>query len=279
MLAAQVSEELKQQVIIENVGGAGGMIGSARASAAAPDGYTVLHAGSAVLAINQSMYKKPLVDGVKDFKTSSMFSDQPRVLVVRKDFPAKTLAEFNAYAKANFGKMQYGSAGAGSGAHVCALLLNIANSVQVTHVPYRGSGPAMQDLIAGRLDYIAEQIATTTSLIESGRIRGIAILGADRSDALPDLPTAKEAGIDGLDCGAWGAYAFPKSTPDAIVEKFAAATNRALESKMVRERFAKLGVAIPAKERRTIAYLNTFLPAEIDRWGKVIKSAGISMDK
>ena len=278
VLAAGLAEVLGQQVVVENVGGAGGMIGSARVAYAPPDGYTVLQGGSAVLAINHAMYKRPLVDGAKDFKLVSLFSDQARVLVVRKDFPATTLAEFNAYVKANHRTLQYGTSGAGSGTHVCALMLDAINGTKVTHVSYRGSAQAMQDLIGGRLDFITEQISTAIPLVEAGSVRAIAVLGEERSTALPNLPTAKEQGIEGLDCGAWGALALPKGTPDAVAQKLAEATNKVVELPFVRERFKQMGVTVPARERRTMDYLSAFVPAEIERWGKVIKTAGISLE-
>ena len=155
ILAARLSEILGQQVVIENAGGAGGMTGASRVAKAAPDGYTVLLSGSAVLAINQTLYKKPLYNAATDFEHVVLFSDSARVLITRKDLPANTLPEFVAYARANQEKMQYGSAGAGSGVHVCSILLDVAMGTKITHVPYRGAGPAMQDLIGGRLDFIA----------------------------------------------------------------------------------------------------------------------------
>src|SRR5262249_897814 len=160
ILAARLSEILGQQVVVENMPGAGGMTGSSRGAKPAPDGYTVLLSGSAVLAINQALYKKPLYNAVTDFAHVALFSDSARVVIARKDLPANTLAEFVAYAKANRARMQYGSAGAGSGMHVCAVLLNAAMGTTSTHVPYRGSAPAMQDLIGGRIDFVAEQIST-----------------------------------------------------------------------------------------------------------------------
>ena len=160
ILAARLSEILGQQVVIENIPGAGGMTGSSRVAKAMPDGYTVLLSGSAVLAINQSLYKKPLYNAVTDFEHVALFSDSARVVIARKDLPANTLPEFVAYAKANQAKLQYGSAGAGSGMHMCALLLDAAMGTKITHVPYRGSAPAMQDLIGGRIDFVAEQIST-----------------------------------------------------------------------------------------------------------------------
>src|SRR5713226_365028 len=205
ILAARLSELLGQQVIVENAGGAGGMTGASRVAKAAPDGYTVMLSGSAVLAINQTLYKKPLYNATTDFEQVALFSDSARVLITRKDLPVNTLSEFVAYAKANQGKMQYGSAGAGSGMHVCAVLLDTAMGTKITHVPYRGSAPAMQDLMGGRIDFVAEQISTALPLIEGNAVKAIATLGLDRAPGLERLATAQELGLSGLDCGAWGA--------------------------------------------------------------------------
>ena len=197
IMAARMSELLGQQIIVENMGGAGGMTGSARVAKAAPDGYTLLLSGSAVLAINQTLYKRPLYNALTDFEQVSLFSDSARVLIVRPNFPGSTLADFVAYAKANQSKMQYGSAGAGSGTHVCAVLLDGAMGTKITHVPYRGAGPAMQDLIAGRIDFIAEQISTAMPQIQGNTVKAIVTLGLDRAPGLEDLATAEELGIKG----------------------------------------------------------------------------------
>ena len=278
IMAARLSEILGQQVIIENVGGAGGMSGAARVAKAAPDGYTILLSGSAVLAINQTLYKKPLYNSVTDFEQVVLFSDSARVLIARPNFPANNLTEFVAYAKANQANMQYGSAGVGSGVHVCAVLLDVAMGTKITHVPYRGAGPAMQDLIGGRLDFIAEQISTALPQIEGKSVKAIATLGLDRAPGLENLPTAEETGLKGLDCSSWGSFSFPKGTPREIVQRLAKASNDAVETLAVRERFKGIGVTIPAAERRTPEYLTKFVPAEIERWARPIKASGVSED-
>jgi tripartite-type tricarboxylate transporter receptor subunit TctC len=278
ILAARLSEILGQQIVIENVGGAGGMTGASRVAKAAPDGYTVLLSGSAVLAMNQTLYKKPLYNAVTDFEHVVLFSDSARVLITRKDLPVDTLPEFVAYAKANQGKMQYGSAGAGSGVHVCSVLLDVAMGTKITHVPYRGAGPAMQDLIGGRIDFIAEQISTALPQIQGNAVKAIAALGLDRAPGLENLPTAQEQGLAGLDCGSWGSLSFPKGTPQEIVRRLAKATNEAVETPAVRERYKGIGVAIPAPERRTPEYLAKFVPSEIERWAGPIKASGASAD-
>ena len=278
ILGARMGETLGQQIIIENVGGAGGMNGAARVVKSAPDGYTALLSGSAVLAINQTLYRRPLYNGLTDFEHVVMHSDSARVLVTRADFPAKSLAEFIAYAKANQGKMQYSSAGVGSGSHVCAVLLDVAMGTKITHVPYRGAGPAMQDLIAGRVDYTAEQISTALPQIRGGKIKVLATFGLDRAPGLEDIPTADEQGLKGLDCGSWGSFSFPKGTPDAIVRRLAQASNEAVESQMVLDRFKQIGVVVPAKERRTPEYLRKFVVSETARWATPIKNSGAVID-
>jgi tripartite-type tricarboxylate transporter receptor subunit TctC len=278
IMAARLSEVLGQQVVIENVGGAGGMTGAARVAKAAPDGYTMLLSGSAVLAIIPTLYKKPLYNAVSDFEHAALFSDSARVLLTRKDFPASNLNEFVTYAKANQAKLQYGSAGAGSGMHMCALLLDAAMGTKITHVPYRGSAPAMQDLIGGRIDFVAEQISTALPQIQGNALKAIATLGLDRAPGLDELPTAQELGLAGLDCGAWGAFSFPKGTPDAIVRRLAAASNDAVETPALRERFKDIGVTVPAPERRSPEYLAKFVASEIERWAVPIKASGVSAD-
>src|SRR5262245_33541930 len=278
VMSARVSELLGQQVIIENVGGAGGMTGSARVAKAPPDGYTLLLSGSAVLAINQTLYKRPLYNALTDFEHAALYSDSARVLLTRQDLPAATLPEFVAYAKTNQAKMQFGSAGAGSGTHVCAVLLDATMGTKITHVPYRGAAPAMQDLMGGRIDFICEQISTALPQIHGGTVRAIVTLGLERAPGLEELPTAQEQGLSGLDCGSWGSFSFPKGTPAAIVRRLAKASSDALDTPALQERFKSLGVTIPAPERRTPEYLTKFVASEVERWAVPIKASGVSAD-
>ncbi len=278
IVAARLSEILGQQVIVENVGGAGGMTGSNRVAKAEPNGYTILMGGSAVLAQTQSMYKRPLYNAATDFAPVALFADSARVLITRKDLPVNTLAEFITYAKANHAKMQYASSGAGSGMHICAVILNMAMGTDVTHVPYRGSGPAMQDMLAGRIDYMCEQISTAVPQIQAGNVRAIVTLGPSRPPVLAHLPTATELGMPQLDCNAWAALVMPKGTPDAIIHRLAKATSEAIDSAMVRERFEAVGVTVPPPERRTPEFLAKYIPSEIERWAVPIKAAGVQVD-
>jgi tripartite-type tricarboxylate transporter receptor subunit TctC len=278
ILASGLSETLGQQVIVENVGGAGGMTGGNRVARAAPDGYVFLLGGSATLAFIPTLYKKPLYDAVADFAPVALVADSARLLIARKDFPANTLSEFIAYAKANQGKMQYGSAGSGSGAHVCAILLDSAMGTQITHIPYRGTGPAMQDLVAGRLDFICEQISTMLPQIRASKVKAIATLGLSRAPGLADLPTAHEQGLAGFDCSAWAAIVYPKGTPEAIVRRLAKAASETVDKASVRARLETVGVTVPPPERRSTEYLARYIPSEIEKWAGPIKASGVPAD-
>jgi tripartite-type tricarboxylate transporter receptor subunit TctC len=278
IMAQGLSDVLGQQVVIENIGGAGGMTGAARVARAAPDGYTFLLGGSATMTTVPALNgKKSLYNPLTDFEHVIQFADSARILVARKDFPATNLKEFVAYVKANTGKIQYGSSGAGAGAHIFALLLDQAMGVKVTHVPYRGSGPAMQDLLAGRIDYICEQVSTAVQQIKGGTVKAIATMGLSRSDVLPDVRTAKEDGFD-INCASLSAFEFPKGTPEAIVQRLWDATSKVVESKFVRERLDALGVSVEPPERRTRAYYLKSLPPEFERQTQVMKASGLTTE-
>ena len=278
IMAQALTDELGQQVIVENIGGAGGMTGANRVAKGTPDGYTFLLGGSATMTTVPALNgKKNLYNPLTDFEHVIQFADSARILISRKDFPANSLKEFVAYAKTNTDKLQYGSSGAGAGAHICALLLDQAMGVKVTHVPYRGSGPAMQDLLGGRIDYICEQVSTAIQQIRAGTVKAIATMGLGRSDVLPDLKTATEEGFD-INCASLSAFEFPKGTPEAIVNRLAEATNKVVESAFVRERFATLGVAVEPLERRTREYYAKTLPPEIERQAVVMKANGLVAD-
>src|SRR5262249_25324309 len=276
IFAQRLSEILGQQVLVENIGGAGGMVGASRVAKAVPDGYTFLFGGLANLAQNQTLYKQPLYNAATDFTPVGLITHSPRVLIARQDFPASSLDESIAYAKANSAKLQYGSAGGGSGSHVCAILLDGVIGARVTHVPYRGAGPAMQDLIGGRLDYMCEQISTAFPQIEAGAVKGIAILGPERVPVLPNLPAAKEAGLNDFDCGAWSAVVLPLGAPDAIVRRLNQAAGEVIDSRTVRDRLSSVGVTVVAPDRRRPECLAKFIPAEIEKWAGPIKASGVS---
>jgi len=278
ILAPPMGELLGQQIIIENVSGAGGMTGSARVAKAAPDGYQFLLGNSGTHTYSQLLYRKPLYSAVADFTPVAVFVENSKVLVARNDFPADTLPAFIAYARANAPKMQYGSAGAGSATHMTCVLLNAAIGIDITHVPYRGTGPAMQDLMGGRIDYICDVISTSLPLVRSRSVKAIALLSPQRSSVLPDLPTAQEQGLAGFDADAWNAFFLPRGTPDAIVRRLAKTVSDVLDMPWVRERLEGLGLNVPAPERRTPDYLTRLVPSEIEKWTAPVKASGVMAD-
>jgi len=278
ILAQRLSEILGRQIVVENVGGAGGSTGASRVAKAPPDGYQVLLGNIATQAFSQSLHKKPPYDAVADFAPVGLTVEQPRLLVVRKDLAVSTLPEFIAYAKANADKLKYGSAGAGSAAHVACMLLNSIIGVDITHVPYRSTSLAMQDIAAGLVDYICDVISGALPLVQSGAVKPVAYLSLKRSSVLPQIATAHEQGLPDFDTSSWHAMFFPAGTPDAIVRRLNAALGETLDTATVRERLEALGATPVAAERRSPEYLASFLAREIEKWAGPIKSAGASTD-
>ena len=276
IIGRRLSEILVQQVIIENVGGAGGMVGSARVAKAPPDGYQFV-LGSRADAINQTLYKNPLYNFATDLAPVVLIADQPTLLVARKDLPVDDLREFVAYARENQARMQMASAGAGSTGHLDCMLLNAAIGINVIHVPYRGGGPAMQDLIAGRIDYFCTLSATARQQIDGKLIKEIAILSRDRSAMLPELASAREQGLD-FEATTWFGFFFPKGTPEPIIQKLHDATVAAMDTPSVQERLKEVGAVTVASERRSPAYLQKFVLSEIEKNAAPIKAAGLAMD-
>src|SRR5437773_2182811 len=219
VMAQRMGELLGHQVVVENIGGAGGMTGSKRAADAQPDGYTFVLASVGTHAQGQTLYKRPLYNAATDFTPVALIAETPIALIARKDLPVKDLKEFVTYAKANQAKMQYGSAGAGSATHLGCVVLNYILGVNIVHVPFRGTGPAMTDLIAGNIDYLCEVISTAKPQVDGGKVKGLAIFDSKRSPALPNLPTAEEQGTKNLIAYTWNAIFLPKNAPGAIVSK------------------------------------------------------------
>jgi len=278
ILGPGLSDGLGRPIVIENVGGAGGMTGASRVAKAAPDGYQFVLGGASTHAVNQTLYKNPLYNAATDFAPVALIIEQPLLLIVRKDFPASNLAEFITYAKANQAKMQYGSGGAGSTPHLACALLNATIGVSITHVPYRGTGPATQDLIAGRIDYLCPLGATAIPQILSDQVKAIAILSKERSPLLPGLAGAHEQGLTNFDASTWNAAFLPKGTPPAIVRRLHAATVATMDAPSVRERLKDIGATVVPPERRSPDYLQTFVETEIAKWAVSIRAAGISAD-
>jgi tripartite-type tricarboxylate transporter receptor subunit TctC len=277
LLQPHLSEALGQQVVIENVSGAGGMVGSLRVSQAT-DGHQFVLGSIGTHALNQSLYKKPLYNAVSDFAPVILIADAPLVLIVRRDLPAANLKEFVAYAKANQSKMQYGSGGTGTSAHIGCVLLNQAIGVNITHVPYRGGGPAMQDLIGGRIDYVCNYVSTALPAVQGGSAKVVATLARTRSAAFTEVATAHEQGVKDFDVSAWNAMFMPKAAPPAHVAKLNASASRALDTPAVRKRLNDIGLLVTTADRRTPAYLAKFVAGEIEKWSTPIKASGLTVD-
>ena len=260
---------------MENIGGTGGMAGSAHVARAAPDGYTFVLGNTGTHAQNQTLYKNPLYNAATDFAPVVLIAETPQVLVARKDLAADTLPAFIAYAKANQARMQYGSAGAGSPGHLTCMLFNAASGIGVTHIPYRGAAPAMQDLIAGRIDYLCTIASTVIPQLEGRTIKAIAVLSRDRSSSVPALASAHEQGLANFDASTWLGFFLPKGTPAPIVQKLHDATVAAMNMPAVQQRLKDTGNDVVAPERRSPAYLQKLVESEIAKWAAPIKTAGV----
>ena len=277
LFAQRMGEILGQSVIVENVGGAGGMNGAGRVAKAQPDGYTFLLGTVGTQAQNQTLYKTPAYDSTRDFASVGLFLEAPLVLVARKDLPVGSMKEFVAYAKANESKMQFASAGTGSAIHLGCALMNSVTGLNVVHIPYRGANPAMQDLASGRVDYLCDIVTTAKPQIDGGTVKAIAVLNDTRSPALPDVPTAMEQGFD-VKAYTWNAFFLPKGTPEAIVQKLNHAMVEAMKTPAIREKLDGVGLKLVSEDRATPAYLDRFVQSEIAKWAVLIKASGISID-
>ena len=277
VVAARMSDILGQQIVVENIGGAGGMTGANRVKVATPDGYQILLGTVGTQAQVQNLISKPLYDGARDFQPVALLGEVPLVLIVRQDLPINNIQEFVAYTKKNQDKMSFASSGVGAAVHLGTVLLNAAIGVNVTHVPYRGSAPAMQDLQGGRVDYMTDIVSTAFPQIQGGSVKAIAALAPQRIKNLPDLPTAREGGVN-VDAYTWNAIFLPNGTPEPIIKKLNAAAIEAMKSPQVREKLEPLGVTIVSEDRMTVDYLGKFVKDEIAKWGKAIKDSGAQTD-
>jgi tripartite-type tricarboxylate transporter receptor subunit TctC len=274
IVAQGMSETLKQQVIVENVGGAGGTIGSARVAAASPDGYSILamHIGHAA---NVAMYPNLKYDAVKDFEPIGLIGDVPMLIVGRKGFPADDFKSFVAYVKANKDSLTYAQAGIGSASHLCGLLFFSAIGVETRQVPYRGTGPAMNDLLGGQVDFLCDQTVNTVPNAQAGTIKAFAVTIPKRLTTMPNLPTAQEMGLKGFDLAIWYALYAPKNTPKPIVDTLANSLQASLKSDQVKQKLQTIGVnTMP--ERANPQALAAHLKSEIAKWSPIIKKAGVT---
>ena len=278
ILQPTLSEALGQQVIIENVPGGGGMTGSLRVSQAPADSHLFVLASIGTHAIGYSMYKKPPYHPANDFQPVALIADAPLLLMTKKDLPPNNLREFIAYTKANHAKMVFSSGGTGTSSQISCVMLNQIMGVDVTHVPYRGGGPAFADVIAGRIDYICNYVSIGAPAVNTGQVKALAMLARERTPLLPDLPTADEQGLKDFDVSAWNAILLPQSATPAMVAKMNAAVRKALDNPALRARFDSIGLIPAAPDRQSPDYLRTFLEAEIARWAAPVKASGVSND-
>jgi tripartite-type tricarboxylate transporter receptor subunit TctC len=275
VVASRLSELLGQPVIVENVAGAGGMIGAARVARAPADGYQLLIGTLGTQAQNQTLYKSPLYNAATDFAAVALLWQVRFILIARKDFPADNLQGFIAYAKAHQAAMHYGSGGIGSPSHLACALFNAAVGINVTHVPYRGVAPVIRDLLAGRIDYLCPSATAAVGYIESKQVKAIALLSKDRSPLMPAYPSAGEQGLADFEDTGWSGMFLPKNAPPPIVHKLNAAAIAALETPAVQAQFRQVGAEIAASDRRSPQYLQKFVESEIRKWATVIKAAEI----
>ena len=277
VMAQRMGEILGQTVIVENIGGAGGMNGGKKVADSKPDGYTMLLGTVGTQAQGQTLYKHPLYNALTDFTPVALIADVPIVLIARKDLPVNNFKDFVTYAKANASKMQFGSAGAGSATHLGCVVLNTAMGTDIVHVPYKGTGPAMQDLIGGRIDYLCEIISTAKPQIDGGRVKALAIMTKERSPVEPNLPTTLEQGLD-VQAYTWNAIYLPKGAAADVVKKLNEAAIAAMTTSAVRDRLESIGAMVVAPDRRSPEYLGKFTADEIKKWEAPIKSSGVSVE-
>lgn len=277
LIAQAMGKTLKQQIIVENVGGAGGTIGAARVAKSTPDGYTIFlhHIGQSTAP---SLYRKLSYNAVDGFEPVGLVTDVPMTLVARKDFPAKDFKELLAYVKANKAKVTYANAGLGSASHLCGMLFMTAIETDLTTVPYKGTGPAMNDLLGGQVDFMCDQTTNTTSQIKGGKIKVYGVTTKTRVVSLPDVPTLNESGLPGFEVAVWHGLYAPHGTPKPIVDSLAGALQVALKDATVKQRFSELGTEPVVDSRAKPEALRAHLKAEIDKWAPIIKKAGAYAD-
>ena len=274
IVGEHMARTLGQTLVIENVVGAGGTTASTRAKRATPDGYTIVMGHMGTHAASVALYPNLQYHPANDFEPIGLAAGTPVLILGRKDFPPKNLQEFVAHVKANADKLNMAHAGVGSVSFTTCLLLNHILNVKPTSIPYQGTGPALNALVAGQVDYMCDQIVNVVPQIQAGTIKAYAIGTAERNPALPDVPTSKEAGLPEFEASAWNALFAPKGTPKPIIDKLSAALDKALDDEGVRKRLLDLGSDIPDKTRRTSQALGNLVKSEIDRWSPIIKAAG-----
>ena len=273
LVAEAMSKDLGQQVIVENVGGAGGTLGAGRVAQADPDGYTLLlhHIG---MATSATLYRKLPYDTLNAFEYVGLVTEVPMTIVGRKDLEPNDLAELIEYIKANKDTVTLANAGIGAASHLCGMMFMSQIETPVVTVPYKGTGPAMTDLLGGQVDIMCDQTTNTTKQIQGGTIKAYAVTSPKRLDVLPDVPTAEESGLKGFQVGIWHGLYAPKGTPPEVIERLSKSLQTALKDQNVIDRFAELGTTPSPEADATPAALKAKLESEIARWKPVIEAAG-----
>jgi tripartite-type tricarboxylate transporter receptor subunit TctC len=274
IVGEHMSRTLGQQIIVENILGAGGTTASTRAMRANPDGYTIIMGHMGTHAASVALYPNLAYKPDLDFEPIGLVAGTPVLILARKDFPPKDLKELVGYVKANVAKLNMAHAGVGSVSFTTCLLLNSILGVKPTSVPYNGTGPALTALIAGQVDYMCDQIVNIVQQVQAGQIKAYAIGTAERNPALPDVPTSKEAGLPEFQAQAWNALFAPKGTPKPVIDKLTGALDKALDDETTRKRLLELGSVLPDKAGRGPQPLAALVKSEIARWTPIIKAAG-----
>lgn len=277
VVAQAMTKPMGQTVIVENRPSAGGILAPEQVKNARPDGYTILihHIG---MATTPALYRKLRFNPLTDFDYLGLINDVPMTLIARGNFPAKDFKEFLDYIKKNKDKVSYANAGIGAASHLCGMLFMSAIQTDILTVPYKGTAPAMNDLLGGQVDFMCDQTTNTTSQIKSGKVKVFGVTAAKRVGSLPDVPTMQEQGLKGFEVGIWHALYAPKGLPKPVSDKLVAALQETVRDATVQKRFADLGATTYPADKATPAALQQHLKAEIDKWSPLIKKAGVYAD-
>ncbi len=277
MMAIPMGKSLGQSVVVENVNGAGGTVGATKVARAAPNGYTIFlhHMG---MSTSPALYKKLSFDPLTDFEYIGQVLDVPMTLIARKDIPANNLQELIAYIKANESKVSLADAGLGAVSNLCGLMFKSAIGININTIPYKGTGPAMNDLLGGQVDILCDQTTQTVPMIKDGRVKVFGATTLKRLAALPNVPTLDEQGLKGFEVKVWHGMYAPKGTPAPVLAQINTAMRAAMTEPTIKQRLAELSSEIPTADKMTPKGLEDHLKAEINKWGPVIRKAGVSAD-
>lgn len=277
MMAIPMGKSLGQSVVVENVNGAGGTVGATKVARSAPNGYTIFlhHMG---MSTSPALYKKLSFDPLTDFEYIGQVLDVPMTLIARKDIPANNLQELIAYIKANESKVSLADAGLGAVSNLCGLMFKSAIGININTIPYKGTGPAMNDLLGGQVDILCDQTTQTVPMIKDGRVKVFGATTLKRLAALPNVPTLDEQGLKGFEVKVWHGMYAPKGTPAPVLAQINTAMRAAMAEPSIKQRLAELSSEIPTADKMTPKGLEDHLKAEINKWGPVIRKAGVSAD-